>query len=563
MGRVKSALEDARAVIRLKPDSPKVRLFSLQEALLDLNAGLHTRRSPLSITGQVRRRHQAADSWSKQGQRRHKGASNGLLCSASAVLTLAQIFDDEEESIKRERAEKEVRSFAEIRATHAHPASQTARIGTLPQELVINVAKELSPMDRYRCTRVCRTWRHAIDAAPDLWDELDLRGTVKMGRKKVAHWLPRLGKRSFRRLALACKGNFVLADVTDLLSDNVGRLETFYYEGRLDRPSADKARADYADVLINFLSLASESLYSLEMRPVYQIELSTSLPAFLEAFPALRHLECPGATSDVAAGRSTWSRRDAESLDNNAGQSIKPVSQLRTFQLENIRMVGAGEPAPIYAGIKLFDCQWPHLETLSFTESFADGGDMQQTLELNRALLPFPSLHTLRLCGVQSYSMLIAADACPLRHLALRGARHGNVAAFMLLVREHHATRLEHLDLSHCALPQHGSLTSTRWPNLLSLNLSHTALNDAMMEVLATSCPLLERLDVRGCAALTGGPVMRLVVARGEEGVKELNIDQCALITNEAVAWLRTKVPRVTAKMGDGSKEKSWRSRYT
>lgn len=253
--------------------------------------------------------------------------------------------------------------------------------------------------------------------------------------------------------------------------------------------------------------------------------------------PAAKHLTILGAVlvTDSSLSRTSFPALDGLELDTLNATVIWDL--LSCPSLSKYRAVVYGETQVMELDMPDLTRAWDQVENLKLggAKRFAPRL-LDHAVSLN---LSFPFLRHLDLSfaslSTSHLSALFSSTSAPLLSTLI-------------------------LASTTCASPSRSLSLPSQLHSLKHLNVSHTLwTTDETLRELARGAPMLEKLEVRGNAFITGRPVMELVRARfppppveGEEQEQEqgrryslltsLSLEGCTKLETPAVEWLRKNV---------------------
>jgi hypothetical protein len=437
-----------------------------------------------------------------------------------------------------------------------------SHMSRIPVEIFVRIMSYIDTNSRLRASLVCRWWRQAIVGSPVLWQDLYLSfNEIRSLQSKTRLWLARSAG--------------ALKSLHFKIDDDVGTLKSLNAsQSTVYRRLLDKMiNADEGKVLRSLESLSHTNVWvctddlfvvqftirAQNLRYLHFTGPMASLDTLLSHLPALRVLKGGGG------GRYWGSERECVSpLD---GVESHPLQSLSLFTPD---MDHRGAPCPIQLrGLVDLDLasvpalvhplrrgqlSWPSLRSLTLRSTYElpplyDDGpwpklDMPCLARLRCEWMRDETRQLLRQINMPEleeveFERPLRFDREDIEFLA---------ASFPKLIR---------LSLPRAPIDEDALLSLLpSWPRLLWLNLSHTSVTNRLIDALPHATPSLERLNVSGCEALTGGPLIRLVKARYDVqakrgGIRELSMRDCKGVEPEAVAWLKQAVKLVTYRYQD------------
>ncbi|KAI5479684.1 hypothetical protein MNV49_003194 [Pseudohyphozyma bogoriensis] len=548
IGRVKDGLDDARSVVRLRPESHK---GYLEAGRLCFKAG----------------RMDKAEQMLEQAKER----------VGAGEVALLETIDKELKQVKDARTAATfcplhnlptelfllIISFA-VSSHDARPLSPT-----LPQSFRLN------PL--ITASHVCRAWRQSIEAAPHLWSTLRLDGDKDRSRaRQKAKWFAaRAGVRTsekdrkgpgIRSIVLTKAQQLGEHLLTDMLKElqllgafpDLRNLTISWCEG----VAATSVHQHQIQSIFDFLARhASKSLRSRTVHTDAHLRLHFSLPRFGNLFCNLHTLEMRSTPGSVQAANIALPSRFLPPYDGE--EDWPPLTSIKRLVLVNPIWRLQFQDGTV-ASPTLAETDVPQVEELVLGPTTPPmtwdlfGGKKLKVLEVvnhgDARTLPDPDLsalagivESLRLqnsAALTSRLLRIVETASfsfpSLTTLDLRGASITNT--HLGLFSSRNAPLLTSLNLSSTAsaMPL-TTLVLPPYDSLVSLDLSRTSwVSDAFLDVLETAAPKLVKLSMDD----TKVPVSALIrfVESREVGMRELSLMRCTGVTNETAAWLRERV---------------------
>jgi hypothetical protein len=387
-------------------------------------------------------------------------------------------------------------------------------------------------------------------ASPDLWRELCVSEAIEdVLLRKTELWLKR-SRGCLKSLKFHARGTGhsssetykrLLAKVFSFDNHRIARsLESLSYDIPSGVPCLmDFRRAVFQSQNLRFLRFSG---------PMF------SLDVLLNRLPSLRVLEGVG-TSTIDYSRSTVSpvpskRHPLASLslflpqmeyrdDWHLGVVLEDLEDLTLFRVPS-------KLNPLFYDQKL----WPNLRLLRMKNLINPPEDVSSLK------LEMPRLSLLELDRVKGKIRRI------LRHAAMPELETVRIDSVLHFDREdleflaQSSPKLRELSIRSVPLDEDSLLACLpSWPDLRVLDLRNTSITNRVIELLPTATPLLERLNVSGCA-VSGGPLIRLVSARYDEnakrsGIRELSMLDCRGIEPEAIEWLKKALKNVAYRYQD------------
>ncbi|BGP24554.1 proteophosphoglycan 5 [Rhodotorula toruloides] len=577
VGKLQDGLLDARMVVQLLPESSR---GYLRAARILRKAGKHG--NAVVLLEQGLRALPAADP---------KGKAD-----------LEQELSAVEEARRRAEhcpfASLPVEIFVEILALVTEPP---------PVSVYTNAAtprkKTARSNNLYNAMRVCRSWRQIILSTPRFWSTLTIDGEINLGnaQKKVGRILGRANpaadrkngssSHGFKRLVLTATQNFSSIAFSDILQQisSDGAASTLrevvcsFVDGTITTASVDVEATRATELLVFLHRHARWSLVSLSICSGGRIYPDFDLGSIFTSFPNLATLHIWGATTSnfILGLRAPFLENGIRPPSLTANSlSPNPITHAADYPPTNARNIivsGAVFVSDSVCKLSTF----PHLETLELDIIGASIiWDLLSAANLRRCHaivygethvteLPLPDIarawakvEDLRIGGAKRLATRLldhAHSLGPLRldHLVSLDLSFASLSNRHLadLFGSTNAPALEHLNLASTTVahPETSLALPSRLDKLKTLNLAHTLwTTDETIRAIVTAAPLLEKLDVRGNAFITGRPLMELVKSRmptvGEADERryslmvDLALEGCTKIETAAVEWLRKNI---------------------
>ncbi|KAK0487370.1 hypothetical protein IW261DRAFT_611367 [Armillaria novae-zelandiae] len=381
-------------------------------------------------------------------------------------------------------------------------------LGKIPIELMVDIFDLVVSHDAtlvFTVSAVCRSWRDVARGAPTLWRTLVLSHRNPVRKTKV--WLER-SKGRIRELRLLRQLQNVPGWKLEILRDGVqwDYLRVCRFEG---------------------FDLAS------------QLEL-WGLGHVVQQWEDVEICDQRQPPDSLFYTKSSLKRLVLEDVNFSTGHITSPPTQLSILAIRAIPLFHQGD------NLISFLAQNPNLETMELDVSFRDRieGDIPP-IRLER--LTKLSIH----CFPATLNIFDHFVFPSLQDLTLKSSSRSIDPVLTTLCS--HITRL-HID--SCVLtpaPLIALLKSSA--GLETLVLQHLdKIADFVLDVLETSCPSLQYVDLSQCPDVRAGPLSRIVKARGlsSEGATDgdtafaqihtLIVDGCPLIDAEYLPWFRQRV---------------------
>ncbi|BGP31979.1 hypothetical protein JCM10296v2_003758 [Rhodotorula toruloides] len=578
VGRLQDGLLDARMVVKLMPESSR---GYLRAARILRKAGKHG--NAVALLEQGLRVVPAEDPKGK----------------ADLEQELKVVEEARRKAEHCPFASLPVEIFVEILALATEPPPISVYTNTATPR-----KKSARPNNLYNAMRVCRSWRQIILSTPRFWSTLTIDGEINLSnaQKKVGRILGRANpvvdrriggsSQGLKRLVLTAAQNLSSIAFSDILQQisGAGAASTLrevvcsFVDGTITTASVDVEATRVTDLLVFLQKLAKNSLVSLSICSGGRIYPDFDLGSIFTSFPNLSTLHIWGATTSnfILGLRAPFLENGIRppSLTATSPFSVDPNQHVADYPPTNARnLIVSGAVFVSDSACKL--STFPHLETLELDIIGASIiWDLLSAPNLRRCHavvygethvteLPMPDIarswaqvEDLRVGGAKRLATRLldhAHSLGPLRldHLVSLDLSFASLSSRHLceLFSSTNAPALEHLNLASTTVahPETSLSLPSELDKLKTLNLAHTLwTTDETIRSLITAAPLLEKLDVRGNAFITGRPLMELVKSRmpaADEAAErqyslivDLALEGCTKIETVAVEWLRKHI---------------------
>lgn len=464
--------------------------------------------------------------------------------------------------------------------------------------------KSARPNNLFNAMRVCRSWRQIILSTPRFWSTLTIDGEINLSNapRKIRGCLARAnpsadrrngaGSQGLKRLVLTATQNFSAIGFSDILQQlgSDGAASTLrevvcsFVDGTITTASVDVEATRATELLVFLHRHAKKSLVALSICSGGRIYPDFDLGSIFASFPNLATLHIWGATTSnfILGLRAPFLENGIRPPSVSAVSPFsvdpnQPVAEYPPTNARNLIVSGAVFVSDSACTLSTF----PHLETLELDIIGASIiWDLLSAPNLRRCHaivygethvteLPMPDIarswarvEDLRIGGAKRLATRLLDHAHtlgPLRldHLVSLDLSFASLSNRHLsdLFGSTNAPALEHLNLASTTVahPETSLALPSRLDTLKTLNLAHTLwTTDETIRAVIASAPLLEKLDVRGNAFVTGRPLMELVRSRmpmegeAEERryslIVDLALEGCTKIETTAVKWLRKHI---------------------
>lgn len=469
--------------------------------------------------------------------------------------------------------------------------------------------------------RVCRTWYQLIRATPQLWTTLCIDGVInqKNVERKVTFYLERASSgraglvkpratvpsRGLKRLVITAAQDIPPPTFAALLAAiaAAGSAATLrevvlsFVDGSRTTVSVDNEMLRATELLVFLHTHCRETLDVLGVCTQSRIYPDFDLTCVYTSFPRLTSLSLWGATSSssvlglrapfLRSGIAPLPPLSADPADSPPPPVVHPRTNARHLRANGVVFIADSDchlesfPHLVDLDLDIIGARvvWQLLSAPNLRRCNASiyGEGHVTALPMPDLAQAWARLEHLRLGGAKRFAPRLLDEAIKLGPLPFSHLTHVDLS-FASLSSRHltalfdstNAPHLETLNLASTmvAPPVTALVLPARMDALSALNVSHTMwVTDATIRAVRECAPRLERLEARGCAFITGRPVLELVRQRmppasdgegtgggeaatgGKKGkaprfslLTDLALEGCTKIEPAAVEWLKKHV---------------------